>query len=267
MTRLAVLFPLPVNYGRLARLKGDRHMMRQKQHIVQRYEDELLHLRSLMEQMGGLVEHQLSLILAGIAENDGRTALQAARQDDEVDALEQKVETLAIRLLALRSPMAADLREIVACIPMAGALERMGDYASSIARRLSQMEQPLPRPARLALSEMGRLVLEHLRRIMDALAHKDDSAAHAIWAADQLVDKYCEAMTADSLEQMTRHPHTIRLHISLLFIIRNLERIGDHTTNMAERVVFMVTGATLPPTRPHGHDSQPLPPGQESPSP
>lgn len=252
-----------MNCSRVSRLKGDRSVMHQKQHIVQRYEDELLHLRSLMEQMGGLVEHQLSLVLAAIAENNGQAALQAAQQDRNVDALEHKVETLAIRLLALRGPMAADLREIVACIPMAGALERMGDYASSIARRLSQMEQPIPRPARLALSEMGRLVLEHLRRIMDALEHKDADAAHAIWAADQLVDQYCEAMTADSLEQMTRHPHTIRLHIALLFIIRNLERIGDHTTNIAERVVFMVTGSMLPPSRPHGHDSQHSLPRQE----
>ena len=231
-------------------------MVRQRQHIVQRYEDELLHLRSLMEQMGGLVEHQLSLILAGITGNDARTALQAAHQDDTVDALEHEVETLAIRLLALRGPMAGDLREIVACIPMAGALERMGDYASSIARRLSEMEQPIPHAARLALGEMGRLVLDHLRRVMDALERKDASAARAIWEADQLVDQYCETMTADSLEQMTLHPHTIRLHIALLFVIRNLERIGDHTTNMAERVVFMVTGAMLPPSRPHGHAGQ-----------
>lgn len=229
-------------------------MMQQRQHIVQRYEDELLRLRSLMEQMGGLVEHQLSLILASITENDTESALEAARQDNAVDQLEHDIEALAIRLLALRGPMAADLREIVACIPMASALERMGDYASSIARRLHQMEQPIPRPARMALNDMGRLVLEHLRRVMDALERKDASAAHAIWQADQLVDQYGNAMTGDCLEYMTHHPHAIRLHITLLFIIRNLERIGDHTTNMAERIVFMVTGKTLPSARPHGHD-------------
>ncbi|MCX5618556.1 phosphate signaling complex protein PhoU [Bombella sp. TMW 2.2543] len=235
-------------------------MMQQRQHIVQRYEDELLRLRSLMEQMGGLVEHQLSLILASLAGNDTRTALEAAQQDSAVDALEHEIEALAIRLLALRGPMAVDLREIIACIPMASALERMGDYASSIARRLNQMDQPIPHTARTALHEMGRLVLDHLRRVMNALERKDAREAHAIWQADQLVDQYGNAMTGDCLKQMTHHPQTIRLHISLLFIIRNLERIGDHTTNMAERIVFMVTGTTLPSARPHAHDDGLSPP-------
>lgn len=232
-------------------------MALQRQHIVQRYEDDLLRLRSLMEEMGGLVEHQLSLVLTGITENNIPTALQVVKQDNAIDSLEHEIETLAIRLLALRGPMAGDLREIIASIPMASALERMGDYAGSIARRLSQMEQPIPRSARLALDEMGRLVLEHLRQVMDALGRKDAQAAQAIWQADQLVDQYCSAMTRDYLEQMVHQPQTISLYITLLFIIRNLERIGDHTTNLAERVVFIITGTRLPTARPHGHNDSP----------
>ncbi|MUG04103.1 phosphate signaling complex protein PhoU [Bombella sp. ESL0378] len=243
-------------------------MPQQGQHIVQRYGEDLRRLRSFMEEMGGLVEHQLSLILTAFTETDAQAISQVIHHDKAIDALEHEVETQAIRLLALHGPMAADLREIVANIPMAGTLERIGDYARSIARRLEQMEQPIPPHDRLALSEIGRMVLEHLRRVMDALEHQDATAAHSVWQADHRVDEYCATMTHNYLERMTQQPRALRFYISLLFIIRNLERIGDHITDIAERIIFIATGTLPPPTaRPHGHAAQSIATEQEASTP
>lgn len=221
-------------------------------HTVKSYEQELDQLRAMMAQMGQLVEKQVSLALAAIAEHDEKDADEAARIDPQVDALERDVEGLVIRLLALRSPMGADLREIVAALKITGDLERIGDYSASIARRAMKVASDQGQISLSGLRSMGRLVLENLELTVRALIDQDDQRARSVWHADRGVDEYYTTLFRELVTYMMEDPRNIRPCTELLFIAKNLERIGDHATNIAERVFYAVTGENLPALRPRG---------------
>jgi phosphate transport system protein len=222
-------------------------------HIVKSYEQELNQLRTLMARMGGLVESQTAQAIAAILDHDAEAAQAAMEQDPEVDALEREVEGRAIKLLALRAPMAQDLREIVSALKVTSDLERIGDYAANVAKRSLRLG-----PASLDISlgglrNMGRLVQESLRLAIDALGQNDKDKALDVWRSDKAVDEIYTAMFRELVTYMMEDPRHIGACTHLLFIAKNLERIGDHATNIAERVHYAVTGEMLPPARPRGN--------------
>ncbi|GBQ14319.1 phosphate signaling complex protein PhoU [Swaminathania salitolerans] len=221
-------------------------------HTVKSYEQELDRMRAMMARMGGIVESQVAQAVAAVTEHDEEAAQAAPAQDPQVDLLERDVEALAIRLLALRSPMAGDLREIVAALKITGDLERIGDYAASIARRSQRFDLVDRQISLSGLRSMGRLVQENLRRVIDAVTQQDADRATEVWQADREVDEYYTAMFRELVTYMMEDPRNISPCTHLLFIAKNFERIGDHTTNIAERVYYAVTGDNLPAVRPRG---------------
>lgn len=225
--------------------------MTEATHTVKSYEQELEHLGSLMARMGGLVERQTAQAVKAVVDGDEEAALEPPELDPEVDELEREAEALAIRILALRSPMAVDLRTIVAALKITGDLERIGDYASSIARRAMKLETE-GNISLVGLRNMGHLVQNNLRRAIDALTTKDRDGAVAVWQSDTAVDELYTAMFRELMTYMMEDPRNIGTCIHLLFVAKNLERIGDHTTNIAERVYYAVTGEMLPAVRPRG---------------
>lgn len=221
-------------------------------HTVQSYEQELEQLRSFINRMGGAVERQVAQAITAVVEHDEVAARDAPEMDLYVDELERETEALVIRLLALRAPMAGDLREVVVALKISGDLERIGDCAASIARRAMRNEL-LSCPISLTgLRSMGRLVQENLRRTIDAMDQRDPELARTVWHSDTAVDELYVSMFRELVTYMMEDPRNIGPCTHLLFIAKNLERIGDHATNISERVYYAVTGNTLPIVRPRG---------------
>ncbi|MCX5620411.1 phosphate signaling complex protein PhoU [Bombella pollinis] len=229
-------------------------MPHERSHIVSSYEQELDQLRTMMGQMGHIVEEQVTLALSAIAEHDEAAADEATRRDPEVDELEREVESLVIRLLALRSPMGADLREIVAALKITGDLERIGDYAASIARKAIKAASSEAQISFSGLRSMCRLVRDNLSRTVEAVIQHDPIMAMEVWHADRGVDEHYVALFRELVTYMMEDARNIRACTELLFIAKNLERIGDHATNVAERVFYAVIGENLPPERPRGEN-------------
>ncbi|MCQ8278325.1 phosphate signaling complex protein PhoU [Acetobacteraceae bacterium KSS8] len=228
-------------------------------HIVSSYEQELNQLRALMARMGGLVENQTALAIQAIIDHNAESAQAAMEQDPEVDALEREVESRAIKLLALRAPMAQDLREIVSALKVTSDLERIGDYAANVAKRSLRLGPTGNDISLGGLRSMGRLVQEGLRLAIDALGQNDAEKALDVWRSDKAVDEIYTAMFRELVTYMMEDPRNIGACTHLLFIAKNLERIGDHATNIAERVHYSVTGAMLPASRPRGSASPETP--------
>jgi len=224
-------------------------------HIVKSFEQELRRLRDLLTEMGGIVESQVALAATALVGRDNETAASVVAEDPRVDRLEREVESFVIRMLALRQPMANDLRQIVAALKITGDLERIGDYAANVAKRsivLSQFSLPY---SMTGISNMARLVQENLKAIIDALSANDIDQAIAVWRSDEAIDDVYNAIFRELITYMMEDPRNITPCAHLLFIAKNLERIGDHATNIAETVHYAVTGETLPQTRPKGDTS------------
>ncbi|GBQ65849.1 transcriptional regulator for phosphate uptake PhoU [Ameyamaea chiangmaiensis NBRC 103196] len=230
-------------------------MNRESAHTVKSYEQELGQLRAIMARMGGLVESQTAQAVAAIVDHDEDAAAAAPELDPQVDALEREAEVLSIRLLALRAPMASDLREIVSALKVTGDLERIGDYATSIARRSLRLDMAESQISLSGLRAMGRLVQDNLRRAIDAMTSRDEERATEVWQSDRAVDELYNAMFRELVTYMMEDPRNITTCTHLLFIAKNLERIGDHTTNIAERVFYAATGNMLPTMRPRAIQS------------
>jgi len=224
-------------------------------HIVKSYEQELKRLRDLISEMGGIVESQVALAAQAVAQGDEQAAMRVVEEDPRVDALEREVETFVIRMLALRQPMAIDLRFIVAALKITGDLERIGDYAANVAKRsvvLGQFSVPF---SLSGIANMARLVQENLKQIIDAASSSDAELAITVWNSDQAIDDVYNAIFRELITYMMEDPRNITPCTHLLFIAKNLERIGDHATNIAENVHYAVTGEMMPGTRPKGDTS------------
>jgi phosphate transport system protein len=224
-------------------------------HIVKSYEQELKHLRDLLVEMGGLVEAQLATATIAVVEQDTDAAARTVEQDPAVDALEREVESFVIRLLALRQPMAQDLRQIVAALKMTSDFERIGDYAANVAKRSIVLSQFNMSFKLTGLAHMARLVQESLKLTVDAVGDADADKAVQVWRSDQAVDDIYTAIFRELVTYMMEDPRQITPCTHLLFIAKNLERIGDHATNIAETVHFAATGESLPDSRPKGDSS------------
>ena len=224
-------------------------------HIVKSFTQELARLRDMLTEMGGIVENQVALAMQAIVAMDPEVATRAVQQDQAVDALESQIEAAVIRLLALRQPMAGDLRHIVAGLKISAQLERIGDYAKNVAKRsivLGQFTLPF---SLTGLATMARLVQDNLRLVIDAVGENDDAKAVQVWQSDEAVDDLYNSIFREFITYMMEDPRNITPCTHLLFIAKNLERIGDHATNIAETVHYAVTGVDLGDERPKGTDS------------
>src|SRR3954447_6294395 len=225
------------------------------EHLVKSFDIDLKKLRDMLTEMGGIVESQVALAAEAIANRDTAAATRAVEADPQVDALEREIEQFVIRMLALRQPMAGDLRQIVAALKITGDLERIGDYAANVAKRSIVLAQ-FSLPYSLAgLQHMAHMVQEQLKSIIDALGNGDADKAVEVWRSDRVVDDIYNALFRELITYMMEDPRNITPCTHLLFIAKNLERIGDHATNVAETVYYAVKGESLPESRPKGDTS------------
>ena len=226
------------------------------EHIVKSYEDELNTLGAACVRLGGLAESQLGDAVDAVVRRDPALATKVLQQDDRLDEIEADVEQKAIRLIALRQPMANDLRKTMAAMKIASNLERCGDLAKNIAKRtmvLSDIE-PMPALSR-SIERMGRLVETRLKEVLDAYISNDPDRAMNVWRRDHEVDEHYNSLFRELLTYMMGDPRTITACAHLLFVAKNLERIGDHATNIAEIVHYEITGEQVSPAdRPRADD-------------
>jgi phosphate transport system protein len=226
------------------------------EHIVKSYEDELNTLGAACVRLGGLAESQLGDAVDAVVRRDPALATKVLQQDDRLDEIEADVEQKAIRLIALRQPMANDLRKTMAAMKIASNLERCGDLAKNIAKRtlvLSEIE-PMPALSR-SIERMGRLVETRLKEVLDAYISNDAERAMEVWRRDEEVDEHYNSLFRELLTYMMGDPRTITACAHLLFVAKNLERIGDHATNIAEIVHYEITGEQVSPAdRPRADD-------------
>ena len=230
-------------------------MTEEPEHLVKSYDLELKRLRNLLTQMGGIVESQVALAAEAIMNRDAAAATRAVEEDPKVDALEREAEQFVIRLLALRQPVAGDLRQIVMALKITGDLERIGDYAANVAKRsivLAEFSLPY---SLTGLAHMARLVQENLKSIIDAIGDNDTDKAMLVWRSDQVVDDIYNTIFRELITYMMEDPRNITPCAHLLFIAKNLERIGDHATNIAETIYYAVKGEPLTESRPKGDTS------------
>jgi phosphate transport system protein len=229
--------------------------MSMQEHTVRAYAGELRRLRELVARMGGLAERQVADSVTALVRGDAELATEVIGRDAEIDALEREIEDFCIRLLALRQPAGADLRLVVAALKIIHAIERIGDYARNAAKRSIVLAQQ-PRLGSLnGFQRMARLVQENLKGAMDALVNEDAARADEVWAADQPVDEVYNGIFREMLTFMMEDPRNITAATHLLFVAKNLERIGDHATNIAETIYYAVEGEVIPDVRPKGDTS------------
>ncbi|MEQ8653894.1 MAG: phosphate signaling complex protein PhoU [Kiloniellales bacterium] len=224
-------------------------------HIVKSFDDSLEALRQTVVRMGGMTESQLARAMQALSRRDAGLAAEVVRDDSEVDTLEQEVSNQVIRLLALRQPMANDLREIIAALKIASDLERIGDYSANIAKRCITLTQlPNMRPAS-GIPRLARLVQEIIKDTIDTYISRDPERALDVWRRDEEVDEVYTGLFREFLTYMMEDPRNITPCTHLLFIAKNVERIGDHATNIVEVLHFQVTGKMIVGGRPKGDDS------------
>jgi phosphate transport system protein len=225
------------------------------EHIVKSYDEELERLNKMIVEMGGLAESQLAAAIEVVVDRDSDRAIRVVEGDAQVDQLERDLNNLAIRLLALRQPMARDLREIVAALKIASDLERMCDYAANVAKRSIALAQTPPIQPVHALPRMAHFALLEVKDVIDAYVARDAAKAYAVWVRDEELDDMYASLFRVLLTYMMEDPRNIGPCTHLLFIAKNIERIGDHATNIAENVYYLVHGIPLEQARPKGDRS------------
>ena len=252
-------FPLsssPPFRGRgLQRARGakDKHMLNKPtDHIVKAFDEDLKRLNNVIAEMGGLAEAQLSQAVDCLVRRNSELATQVVQDDKRIDALETEVGQMTVRMLALRQPMAQDLREVVAAIKIASDIERIGDYAKNIAKRAIVLSAIAPMKPAASIPRMSQLALSIIKDVLDAYIEKDAEGARAAWRRDEDVDEMYNSLFREMLTYMMEDPRNIGPCTHLLFIAKNIERIGDHATNIAEIVYFLVHGRSLDEERPKG---------------
>lgn len=227
-------------------------MAEEHSHIVRSFHEELERLSTLITQMGGMAEAQVAAAVEAVVKRDSALAERTVTEDERIDQMDRQISAQAVRLLALRQPMAIDLRETVSAIRISGDLERIGDLAKNIAKRAQVLNQAQPLKPVQGIGRMGRLVLHQLKEVLDSYAHRDEECARAVWRRDEEVDDMYTSLFRELLTYMMEDPRMIGLGTHLLFVAKNLERIGDHATNIAETICFLIRGEVIAEARPKG---------------
>ena len=215
------------------------------EHTVKAFDADIGQLRGLISQMGGLAEDAIARAMKALARNDSELAAEVRADDRAIDLLQAEVERLAVQVIALRAPMAVDLREVVAALKIAGVVERIGDYAKNIARRVPLIDGEHRIEPVSILPAMGRMASEMVRDALDAFAARDPDAAVRVCESDTALDDFYDSIFRTLVTYMVENPKTISQVAHLLFVAKNLERIGDHATNVAEMVYFAATGSPM----------------------
>jgi phosphate transport system protein len=220
-------------------------------HTVKSYEEELGLLDNKIARMGGIAEHNLGQAFDALQRRDPRQAEMVIVADNAIDALEKDIEEQVIEMIARRQPLADDLRHVMAALRITSDLERIGDLAKNIAKRAGAIaEVSHPKPVILGLERMVELALKQLKTVLDAYAERDADRAIQVWRDDQQIDAMYNSLFRELLTYMMEDPRNIGLSTHLLFGAKNLERVGDHTTNIAETVHYLVRGEPIRDDRP-----------------
>ena len=218
------------------------------EHTVKAFDEDITRLRGLIAEMGGLAELAIGDAMQALIKGDGALAKSVVERDKRLDALETEVDALAIRTIALRAPMADDLREIIAALKIGGVVERIGDYAKNIAKRAGSVDRRSPFEPMTLLPAMADIAASMVHDVLTAFAGRDPILALEVIERDDKVDAFYDSIFRNLVSFMVENPATISTAAQLLFIARNLERIGDHATNVAEMVHFAALG-TYPPDK------------------
>ena len=217
-------------------------MQQSREHTLKAFDEDLDRLRALISQMGGLAEHAIGEAMRCLMQRDVEGAGRIVQEDVKLDALEIETERQAVQLIALRAPMAGDLRDVVAALKISGVVERIGDYAKNIAKRVPLLENVGSIEPLSLLPEMARISTEMVHNVLDAFVERDADAAVRVCERDQAVDDFYDSIFRTLLTHMMENPHNIGQSAHLLFVAKNLERVGDHATNIAEMVYYAATG-------------------------
>ena len=211
-------------------------------HTLKAFDEDIERLRALISQMGGLAEHAIAEAMRCLMQRDVEAAAHVVEEDKKLDALEIETERRAVQLIALRAPMAGDLRDVVAALKISGVVERIGDYAKNIAKRVPLLDSVGKIEPLSLLPEMARISTEMVHNVLDAFVERDAAAAVAVCERDSAVDDFYDSIFRTLLTHMMENPQTIGQSAHLLFVAKNLERVGDHATNIAEMVYYAATG-------------------------
>jgi len=234
--------------------------MEQHEHIVRSYEEELSLLNNKIAKMGGLAEQVLGQSIDALEGRDPDLAGYTIQQDEAIDELEKEIEEQAIVMIARRQPMAYDLRQIMAALRISSDLERIGDLGKNIAKRaLAVVGEQQPKQLMLGLKHMGELALGQLKEVLDAYIGRDADRALKVWYRDEEIDAMYNSLFRELLTYMMEDPRNIGLCTHLLFGAKNIERIGDHATNIAETVFYLVHGKPISDQRPKGDNTSMTP--------
>ncbi len=221
-------------------------------HIVSSFEADLKKLRDMIANMGGLVVRAVADATTALLNHDPEIAARVIENDAKIDAEQHNVEQFAVRLLALRQPVADDLRQAIQALKVVTDLERIGDYASNIAKRSIVINQVASSFPLAGVGQMALLVQQNLKASIDTVGEADPQKAISVWRADQMVDDLYNTIFRELITYMMENARNISACTHLMFIAKNLERIGDHTTNIAELTYYAITGENLPDFRPKG---------------
>ena len=219
-------------------------------HIAKAYDNDISALKTQLAEMGGIAEEQLANAIQSLIRRDTGLADKVIRGDELLDDLERRIEEKAILTIAKRQPMAHDLREIIVAIRVSSDIERIGDLAKNTAKRTHAISEALPRNLSSGLTRMGKMAQTQLNQVLNAYAKRDDEMGLAVWRADEDLDALYNSIFRELLTYMMEDPRKIGECTHLLFGAKNLERIGDHTTNIAENIHYLIHGKTITEARP-----------------
>jgi phosphate transport system protein len=223
------------------------------EHTMKAFDADLQDLARMVAEMGGLAEQQISDAIDALDRRDSMLAQQVIASDAQIDALQRDIEEKVILTIARRQPMAVDLRDVVGALRISNDLERIGDLAKNIAKRVLVLDSEFrSQKVMRGVEHMAELVLAQIKDVLDAYARRDADKSIAVWRSDEEVDAVNNSLFRELLTYMMEDPRNISICIHLLFCAKNIERMGDHATNIAETVYYMVEGRALGDERPKG---------------
>jgi phosphate transport system protein len=223
------------------------------EHTAKAFDVDLQELSRMVAEMGGLTEKQIADAVDALSRRNPEQARQIVEADLEIDALQREIEAKAVLTIARRQPMAIDLRELLSAVRLCSDLERIGDLAKNIAKRVLVLDVELHSSKVIrGVQHMGTLVLAQLKQVLDSYVGRDLEKALAVWTGDEQIDAMCTSIFRELLTYMMEDPRNITPCIHLMFCAKNIERMGDHATNIAETVYYMIEGHSMPDLRPKG---------------